>query len=148
MITLNKELLSKFLEEIIGFKSHHTLKNPELASIIQLVDPDSAKWHINDSRVVWRLAEWRTEYARLEQIKKDSALYNSTLDARKLVVEQLSEGIRNFLGVESTLALTLALDMIHKDNVAGAMVFGVDISNIPELPKRHIVIEEGRSYEL
>ena len=144
---LTPDILSDFLNELLGFHDKAQLTRPRLLPLIQLLDPEQQHWHL-EGDVVWRIKAWRQSQERLAREKAAADAYNSILFDRKAAFEQLITGVQRKLGIEREAARVIALTMLKNKTQQAAEFFGVDIKDLPELPNKHVIIEGKEVYEL
>jgi len=147
---MTPELLSLFLEEILQSKDSHTTESKGLLLVIKCSDPNELKWYVDlDSMTLWRKRAWITHYDRLVKVKAKSDEDNQKLFKRKDCLDRLRKGIAAYLGInmEDHNCFIMALAILKKKSIDSALIFGVDISDCPELDKPHTILaKEGQSY--
>lgn len=144
-VELTLELLNRFFNELIKDQDKVELKDQGLATLASVFDPCSDFWHV-DGSFLWRIKAWRTSEAQRKLQREALELYKAQLDARKKGLADLTKAIQNKMLVEHNLAQNLALKILQNKSAVAANVFGMDLSLIPELPVKHIVMEEGGNY--
>lgn len=140
------ELLSLFLEEILQSRDSHTTESKGLLLIIKHSDPQELKWYVDlDNMTLWRKRAWLTHYERLMQVKLKSDEDNQKIFKRKDCLDNLRKGVASYLGIhmDDHNCFILALSILRKKDINSANVFGVDISDCPELDKPHTILAKG-----
>jgi hypothetical protein len=145
--TLNPCLLHDFLEELTGFHDKVEIRNPKLVTLIRLIAPP--QWHLELPNLLWRIKPWQISQERRTRIQAAAEAYNSIVFERKAALNQLIDGLINQMGIDREQALIVAVKILQNKNVQIANIYGVDLNELPELPSKHHVIEEGKIvYEL
>ena len=150
-IEFTSSLLSKFTTELIGENLNHKIKDLTIIPFYNLLDPNENSWHIEDGHTIWPIKTWKTNKARIDEVKRQADEYNKKIDLYKSLKESLIVGIVNKLLVTREMAELLAKDPLKGDRamlLQFGHVFGIDLSNLPILDKPHIIIEGNKYYEL
>lgn len=124
----------EFIPYLVGIKEYSVVNFP-LAEQVKAADPTEQFCHVqlpdehNQLTLpqVWYIKAWKTDYARQLEIKRRSAEERLRSNLR---TEKIDEVIKAVLKKLPTLgvpiATTMAREILEKNNVAAAKVFGVE----------------------
>jgi hypothetical protein len=146
--TITPSLLNEICNELLDFHDSVHVSSNAIRLLVPLIDHDEKNWHIQGN-YLWRVKAWKTQQEQIRARKEEDEAYKVALDSRKSALTNLTEAICAQLGVDNKIAFPLALKIIQKGGTKAAAVFGIDITELPTLPNKHIVIgERGERYEL
>lgn len=142
------QLLNELCKEIVSYHSNKELASQGVADLIKAIDTKEAYWHV-ENKTLWPIKDWRLSQSNLEKRRELLAGIKQRIEDRKEALKELTKGVMAMLGADKDMAQSLALVILHKRNNPAALVFGVDISNVPELDGKHLIYDErGEYYEL
>lgn len=141
-VFIEEILQSRDSEGMIQSKESFTPINDKILLIVGLFDNREEHYHI-DGKTIWRKSIWNKCQEKLEKDRIASELYNRNVFLRKEAHAELTGAILSKINIPQDLAVDMASAIIKSKEINGANYFGVDISNLPELGKRHIIIMEG-----
>lgn len=149
---MTPEVLTLFVEEILRDKDSYTTDNKALLLIVSHLDQQELKYHVElETHTLWRKKAWKIAYERSLKIKAASEKENQIIWKRKETLLQLRRGISSYMGlnIEDDNCFMVALKIMKHKDIKSAAVFGVDISDLPELEKPYTIISSrGSSYVL
>lgn len=143
---LTIELLNRFLNLAIKDFDYKEIEDPLIVDLIKALDHDEKYWHVEGKNKIWRVKFWRqaieNEMIRREQARK----YKLALDKRTEFLNMLVDAIMNQLGIDDRQqAMPLALKFLKQNNKKAMTLLGLEFEGeIPELPNRHQVWENGK----
>ena len=147
------KLLNSFLNNILKFNDCDQIKdNPEeiVSAVTSLVEA-SDYWHIQRTEdgkaiILWRKKAWLAaeEYKKVQREKSEA--YNAVLDERKQEFKKLCRQICYTLEisedeVDSLVVIRMAEKIFKSRSKAAETLFNVNLTNIPELPNKHVVLD-------
>jgi hypothetical protein len=148
MTELDLPLLSRFINEILSSQECHICEDEAISLLTKLIDSEEKFFHV-EGNTIWRKSNWRITAERMAKQKIESDIFNQKLFARKDALKALREGATRILRIaDDKYCLMLCLNILTKKNTQAASMFGVDISNVPELDKPHQIMEGDMYYEL
>lgn len=144
-------ILNEFLEHILKTDS-----SAEISSKLAIIIQEQPEWsrlfyleHSSPHRIVlWRRKDWLREQAHREQLKKDADAYREALYQRQEAFDKVRGAVIELFGMaederDSAVVLRLAERiLIKKGNKNIQTVLDIDISQVPELPNQHTVMNE------
>lgn len=149
---MTPEVLTLFVEELLREKDNYITDNKALLLIVSHLDPSENKYHIElETQTLWRKKAWKIAYERNLKVKAASEKENQIIWKRKETLFQLRRGISTYMGlnIEDDNCFMVALKIMKHKDEKSAKVFGVDISDLPELEKPYtIMTARGSSYTL
>lgn len=154
-------LLNSFLELILDYRPCCQITNDRILECIKTTPGYDKCWHIEDNTTVWRKKEWLDSEKRKEQARADKVIFDEALHARREAFFNLCKSIISMLELgeyttvmddkhQRAFVYRMAEKFIKNKSTTAEQFFGVDITNLPELPSQVIVLNEKgkKEYEV
>jgi len=145
---LTLPILNKFLGLIVGYQDFKQIENdPGLLELIKFIDSEEQFWHVEDN-ILWKKKSWLGDIDNITRKRRESEIINSIKDERKKALKTIQYKLAEISGLDADKLLDMALSILHKRKVETASLFGVDISELPDMPVNYIIIEGSVEYRL
>jgi hypothetical protein len=150
-IRLDRALMNHFLRFALGGWDYLPVNDERVADVIfplvRKLDPDHLFWKI-DGQIIWKIDPWK-EMHRLALLRREQReVEGAQLEVRKVTKDQLVDAVMAKFKFPPGLrkeAEKLAVQLMKSQATEVAKIFGVDISQLPDMSKPHKVIEEGKT---
>lgn len=122
--------------------------SPDLAALVKELDPEEQITHVQETHqvtgkelelpLVWNKHSWDISYQRFQRQRALSEEQRAINALRHELLEKLKLAIMEDTGLEAEMAQALAVHVITKRQIKKAAVWGVDISQLPEV--QHVFV--------
>lgn len=138
----------RYISEILGDNDRRELKDRGLIELTKILDPDELYFHVQGTNMIWRIASWRKDCEKQEELRKRAEIENAKLDARKQAYFDIAAGIqKKFYGLDLNLVYKLAESVVNDDNEGAAYFFtdgAVKLADVPKLPfPKYVNLDTG-----
>lgn len=146
-MTFTREILAEFLNEIIGSKEFIYINSKKIRQWILELDPNGELFHLKDGDILYTKGAWSFSEEKQKTLRAQSVVENLAIEEKKLIYTKLKEAIRVKLGgiaSDKFLSELAQRAFANKNPVAFCKAMGLDIDNIPNLNKPHLIMTEKK----
>lgn len=141
--TLNQPLLNKFLNLLkFSFSGYCEIEDEDILELIKIIDSKEDFWHV-EGRKLYPIKEWRKDLDRIARERREKEEIDAIRDVRMRAIRQLQYKLAEEFGLEKDHeeVIKIAVNILKKNKKIMAAALEVDISDIPDMPIRYMVID-------
>ena len=143
---LTLSLLNRFLELIVSYQDYKEINDEALLELIKLIDKEEQFWHI-EGKKLYKKKSWLKDLDRISRAKREQEEINSIRDIRLRIIRQLQAKLAEEFGIEpdNEQIIKIAVNILKRGKIKAALMLGVDIDNVPDMPTDFYIINYGEN---
>ena len=145
-MNLTLPLLNEFMDEILSYYESKELKSQGLIDLIKAIDKDEKFYHIED-KIVWRKKYWLQHENYIAAMRARHEAITKIADARKAALKSIQLKLAEATGMDPDVLLPIALNTLRNRKQL-AILLGVDLNDVPDMPEKFTIIKDKISYDL
>lgn len=152
---LTPSLLNSLLDNILGHEDHKVLRDCEkiIEAIIKL---PSELWHVqikDGYATLWRKKAWLVELEHQSELRVRSEKYNAVLDERRIKFNELHKALCYTLEIpdcdkNNAYVMKMVEKIFKMKSQSAEVLFNINLTNMPELPNKHFVMDPDTGKKL
>jgi hypothetical protein len=142
------DLHRRYLELILKQADEVTVEDDVVRALTMALDSNEEYYHV-EGKVVYRSKYWKSHTERRELLKAQLEKFKVDVDKRKAAWDILTTKVKDQFGFDDeAIARKIAHGMLVKNKIGAALLMGVDLTQVPQITGKYIVIDGQYFYEL
>jgi hypothetical protein len=142
------DLHRRYLELIFKQADEITVEDDVVRALTIGLDSAEDYYHV-EGKVIYRAKYWKSHTERRELLKQQLEKFKADVDKRKSAWDLLTTKVKEQFGFDDEgIARKIAHGMLVKTKVGAALLMGVDLTQVPQITGKYIVIDGAYYYEL